>query len=181
MKTSRVIIAGVVSMSLLAAAGGAFGQTYEWTDSGGAVHFTDNPDMVPRKYKGTMRVRESIRSDVEDQSPKQKPMPGTLTEPPKGEPLYGGKPFAWWQMRYRELATERQGVAARLDEMKGKETAVKRKKLILQRASDRRAVKEVREEIASQEELLKSVDEKIGALEADAVRAGVPPRWREQP
>lgn len=181
MKSRGEVIGGIVLLLLVAAAGTVLGQTYEWTDTGGVVHFTDNPDKVPRKYRGTVRVRDSLGGALEEQSPKQQPTPGTIAEPPKGEPLYGGKPFSWWQGRYRELARERQGAVAQLEELKGKDVAVKRKKLILQRASDRLAVKEVQEEIVSQQERLKSIDEKIGSLEAEALRAGVPSRWREQP
>ncbi|TWJ17055.1 DUF4124 domain-containing protein [Geobacter argillaceus] len=181
MKSRGEVIGGIVLLLLVAASGSVLGQTYEWTDTGGVVHFTDNPDLVPRKYRESVRVRESLRGTVEEQSPKQQPTPGTVAEPPKGELLYGGKPFSWWKARYRELAIERQGAVARLEELKGKDVAVKRKKLILQRASDRLAVKEVQEKIATQEELLKSIYEKIGTLEAEARRADVPPRWREQP
>ena len=172
-------LAGIALLSFMTAAT-ACGQTYEWTDSGGVVHFTDNPELVPRNYRGTVRIRDSVRG-AEEQPQKQQPTPGTLAVPPRGEDLYGGQPFSWWQSRYRALVAERQGAATRLEELKEKEVAVKRKKTILQRASDRVAVKEVQEDIARQEELLKAVDERIGTLEADGLRAGVPARWREQP
>lgn len=181
MKSRSELVGWIALLSLLAAATTVFGQTYEWTDSGGVVHFTDNPELVPRSYRGTVRIRDSVRGEEKQLPQKQRPTPGTLAGPPRGEPLYGGKPFSWWQTRYRDLAAERQGAATHLDELKVKEVAVKRKKTILQRASDRTAVKEVQEEISRQEELIKGVEERIGALETDALRAGVPARWREQP
>lgn len=178
----EIRISAVVAVALLVGTAGAlFGQTYEWTDAAGVVHFTDNEEMVPRKYKGTVRVRESVRSTVEDQAPLQKAAPPPIPEPPKGEELYGGKPLSWWQARFLSLANERQQVVAQLDELKVKETAKKRKKLILQRASDRAAVKEVDEQIARQEERLTSIDANIAELEGNARRAGVPERWKEPP
>ena len=179
MKRRSGLVGWIAFLSLVATAT-VFGQTYEWTDSGGVVHFTDNPELVPRSYRGTVRIRDSVRG-VEEQPQKRQATQGTLAEPPRGEPLYGGKPFSWWQSRYRDLIAERQGAATRLEELKVKEVAAKRKKTILQRASDRAAVKDVQEEIARQEEQLKGVEERIGALEADGLRAGVPARWREQP
>lgn len=177
---SRISAFAIVAL-ILGGAATLLGQTYEWTDANGVVHFTDNQEMVPRKYKGTVRVRESVRSTVEDLGVLQQAAPVTTPEPPKGETLYGGKPFPWWQKRYLNLAKEREKVVARLQELKGKETTTKRKKLILQRASDRAAVKEVQEQIASQEEQLKRIDASIAELEGDALRAGVPPRWKEPP
>lgn len=176
----RISAVAVVAL-FVGTAGTLLGQTYEWTDAAGVVHFTDNRELVPRKYKGTVRVRESVRSTVEDQAPLQKAAPVKTPEPPKGEELYGGKPFSWWQGRYLSLVNERQQAVARLDELKVKETAAKRKKLILQRASDRAAVKEVDEQITGQEERLKSIDASIAELEGNAQRAGVPLRWKEPP
>lgn len=177
---SRISAVAVVAL-LLGGTVTLHAQTYEWTDAGGVIHFTDNQEMVPRKYRGAIRVRESVRSTSDDQVPQPQAAPAKTTGQATGERLYGGKPLPWWQARYLGLAGERAKVVERLEEAKGKETATKRKKLILQRAKDRAAVKEVEEQIEGQEERLRGIDAAIAELEGEAQRAGVPPRWKELP
>ncbi len=168
----------MMGLLLLGSAGALLGQTYEWTGADGVVHFTDNPEMVPRKYKGSVRIRESVGNSGEERVPMPKAA-APASVPHAGEALFGGKPYSWWKGRYQALVAEREKAVTRLEELKVKEIAAKRKKLILQRAIDRAAVKEADKQIADQEELVKGIDARIAELESDAVKARVPVGWKE--
>lgn len=37
-------------------------ETYSWTDEAGGMHFTDNPESIPKKYHGKSKVRDDGES-----------------------------------------------------------------------------------------------------------------------
>jgi hypothetical protein len=50
-------IATVLTCALLICSG-AWATVYQWTDSQGIVHMTDDPDKVPAKYRKVLKTRE---------------------------------------------------------------------------------------------------------------------------
>jgi hypothetical protein len=50
----------ILSAAIIAIACNVNGESYSWTDSSGAIHFTDDPGSIPTKYRHKVNVRESI-------------------------------------------------------------------------------------------------------------------------
>src|SRR5689334_15745357 len=67
--------------------------TFEWTDSQGGIHFTDDPDRIPDKYRGQAReLYPQPASGEKDHPPAQQPPPAVASTPdvPRGASLFGG-------------------------------------------------------------------------------------------
>jgi hypothetical protein len=73
MKRTIILVAvGIMISSLL-----AFGQqVYRWTDEKGALHFTDDPSLIPEKFRGQIKEKE----------PPMEPVPPAASAPSKGAP-----------------------------------------------------------------------------------------------
>lgn len=97
----------------------ASADTYTWTDDKGVVNFTDDPSMIPRKYKGKLKKGEDItirnpkvQQELKEQEERarqeelnrprfvpmpdapQSPKPPPMAEPPKpaADELPPGRP-----------------------------------------------------------------------------------------
>lgn len=68
----------------------AFGQpVYKWVDEKGIVHFTDDPTLVPEKYRGQIQ-QKSLSKEPPPSQPASKepspPQPASKEEPPLPQP-----------------------------------------------------------------------------------------------
>ena len=163
---------------VLLAANVALADVYEWTDTGGVVHFTDNPESVPPRYRDRIRHRESISAQPLPSVAPQAVVQPTIPAPTAPE-LYGGQTFEWWQEQYRSLTKEIGAVKAEIDAARNELNMARRKKLIYQRGIDRAAVAEKQSILDAKEARLTELEKKLTDLEDEARQAEVPKRWNE--
>ncbi|HEY6873185.1 MAG TPA: DUF4124 domain-containing protein [Geobacteraceae bacterium] len=153
---------------------------YEWVDGQGVVHFTDNPDKVPAgsrtkvKMKGPAAAREEAMPPAQEKPPVATPPP-----PEKKAELYGGHDGNWWRASFRQVRDDLKSLQDQLPAKKEALAALHRKRVIYQRARDRVASNDLAAGIAGDEEKIKTLQEQLATLEADADKAGVPPEWRK--
>ncbi len=152
-------------------------ETYQWTDSGGGVHFTDNLDNVPAKYRKKVRkvdVSPVIETTTE---PQHRP-----SSPPAGQKeaagLYGGHDEMWWRSSFSALRDEMKTIQDGLPAKKEKFAEAHRRHVIYSKPRDRIAQNEFDQQIKEDEARLAELRDQLGKLEDEATRAGVPMEWR---
>lgn len=165
---------------ILLAVAAADASIFEWVDSEGVTHFTDNPDKVPEKYRKKVKERESVTVES--------PPPATATPPAQPPPpapaagedqrLRGGHDEAWWRTRFSAIRQELDGIQSDLPGKREKLSNLHRKRVLFKRSRDRTAYNELNAEIQRDEARTKELEEMLRVLEGDADRAGVPPEWR---
>lgn len=155
---------------------------YQWEDAGGVVHFTDNTDKIPPKYRKKAKKLKLMEEPaaVKEAAPVQQPPPAQASpRPPEQEMVPGGHPEPWWRARFASLRNELKTLEQSLSQKQGKLVELRRKRAIYFRAQDREAVNAMQEAISADEakmtELLKSID----AFDREATQAGVPSEWRQ--
>ena len=106
-------------------------EVYEWVDSQGVVHFTDQLDKVPARYREKVKRRESVSGEKADVSPTPAPPPVTESLPREQQSgLYGGHDEAWWRLRYKALRDEIKVIQDQLPEKRETLTQLHRKWVI---------------------------------------------------
>ncbi|UFS69827.1 DUF4124 domain-containing protein [Geomonas sp. RF6] len=167
---------------------------YEWKDSRGVLHFTDNIKNVPNSYRDKVRVRDF---GPPEPSPQGAPggavgggtggAPGGSTAPaqtlpsvvgkPSGD-TYGGRTGLWWRSRFEtartQIATLQNGLSAKQQRL----TESRRRHVIFQRPKDRVASNELAAEIDKDQARITELQEELKILQQEADRAGVPAEWR---
>ena len=151
-------------------------EIYQWEDSRGVVHFTDNQDKVPLKYRAKAKVMDAGPAG-NPASPAAK-SPSRAEPAPNGEKRYGGNPEGWWRSRFSLLRQELQTAEERLVAKKKEQTVLRRKRVIYHRAKDRVAYNAVADEITAIEGEIQAIQARLAKLESDADQAEVPAAWR---
>jgi hypothetical protein len=132
--------------------GAAHAATYEWVDKQGVMHFTDDPDKIPFKYRNKARQLDLTPVPGEKEQPPAQPQPRPADETgpavDKAKSLYGGHNETWWRASFK----------ARRDEVKTIQEALPDKKEKLNASSERMGM-----------ELVDALDRAVG--EARAVMA----------
>jgi hypothetical protein len=149
---------------------------YEWVDDQGVTHFTDDPDSVPAKFLKRVKKRNPISDDSTRQSESQavsKPAPATtmVTE-------YGGHNEAWWRSNFATLRASIKELQESLPGKKEELSALRHKKRVYQRATDRVKYTKQQKAIEKDQARIAELEQKLATLEDDASRAGVPFEWR---
>ncbi|KAF0220080.1 MAG: hypothetical protein FD174_1525 [Geobacteraceae bacterium] len=169
-----------VFMVVFVFAATARGETYEWLDDQGVVHFTDAPAKIPDKYRKRVKVRESVKGEEIRVPPAQEKQP---SEPagsaPMEQQLYGGHDMSWWRMSYESLRDEIKSIQDGLLEKRDRLAALRHRRIVYQKGSDRAPYNELKAEIERDEARMTELQEKIATLDAEASRAGVPSGWRQ--
>ncbi|GFO56817.1 hypothetical protein GMSM_38240 [Geomonas sp. Red276] len=171
-----------ISLLILLASGAADAAFYRWIDGNGVVHFTDNKDNIPAKYrkKATrLKLLEEPSLNAKPATPPPASPPSPVAPPPKGPELYGGHDQAWWKNRFTTMKAEIQAAKDRLAEKQTKLVELRRKRVIYQRTRDREAYNTMNESITADEQTLNNLVVNGEALTQEADRAGVPAEWRQ--
>ncbi|MFZ3208686.1 MAG: DUF4124 domain-containing protein [Geobacteraceae bacterium] len=169
-----------ITLCLLLLAAVADAGIFEWVDSNGVTHFTDNPDNIPAKYQ--KKVKE--RSSAPTESPPVAPAPSTAPQPPpdskvgEEQRLRGGHDEWWWRAGFSEIRRELDGIQSTLAGKREQLSTVHRKRVIYQRARDRVAYNELDADIKQDVVRLRELEDRLVNLEAEADRADVPQKWR---
>lgn len=160
----------------------ALASFYQWTDTRGVIHFTDDPDKIPRPYQ-----KKAKELNLRDQpapeagaSPRTAPAtsaPGATAGPSEVQ-APGGHPEKWWRSRFAALRGELETLQKGLPEKRAALLELRRKRALYGRGSDREAQSILQSAISADEERIAVLVNQIGLLEQDAARAAVPAEWR---
>ncbi len=176
-----ILIGLTLSFSLI------FGQeTYKWVDEKGTVHFTDDLDLVPEKY------RDQIQKDRPPKEPAARPS----TQPPKPTETEKkaefpsvqkdalGRGEEWWRARVREwnekFMSAHRNYENTYSEWKAKEKELEASKfkpdsLKRKLKAEMKALEEKTKDWEKQVEEAKNMLEKVLPKEAQDYRAN--PEW----
>ena len=158
----------------------AWATVYEWVDSQGVVHMTDNPDKVPAAYRKVMRTREiDTRDAATPAAAPQSETVGAPVPPPVEAGLYGGHDENWWRTSFGEARGNHKALQDQIDEKKKSLAEIHRRRVLYQKPSDRVAYFALADEIARDEENASALQDSLAKLEYQADGAGVPPEWRK--
>jgi DNA repair exonuclease SbcCD ATPase subunit len=159
-------------------AGAAF---YQWVDSAGVTHFTDDPDKIPGKYqKRAKKLKISEEPSAVSPDKAQPATPGTGPKAAAPQPPgVNGQSEQLWRERFSELRGELKNLQTLLAEKQEKLVQLRRKRAIYMRAQDREAVNSMQAEIAAAEQRSADLQNQIDALDRQATAAGVPAKWRQ--
>jgi hypothetical protein len=158
----------------------AYGAFFKWVDDSGVVHFTDNRNKIPKKYRKQAK-KLSIQDDSPQTNPPQAAAPATIQPSPAAQELtYGGQNERWWKEQFSKLRTQVQSLQNSLVQKNAKLTELRRKRAIYFRAQDRVAINEMQDSIAADESKLSDTLKQLDDLDQRATRDGVPSDWRQQ-
>jgi hypothetical protein len=155
---------------------------YKWEDSKGGVHFSDNPDSIPLKYR-----KNAINRDAREGSPPtsvniKTPTQQVPTEPVQSDAINSPvveKGRDYWQTRFNGLRTELNGLKAGLEAKRERMNEYRRKWLVTQKRVERQSFNQIEDEINKDEERIKDLEKKLEALDSEAARNAVPFEWRQ--
>jgi len=161
---------------VMAMAALANGEIYKWTDSQGGVHFTDNSDKIPAKYRNKAREMDVAPViQIPSQTRKQDASSGNQNK----QDLYGGHDEEWWRSRYKALRDEMKGIQDNLPAKKDELTVLGRRRTLYHKPSDRTSINDLNAEIEKDEARIKDLQKQLQDLDASASRSSVPMDWRK--
>jgi hypothetical protein len=192
----RFIGSVAVGVMLVWSSSPVLGETYQWEDAQGVVHFTDNAEKIPAKYRNRVRQRESLSVEPRTASPTPDPaLPTVAGDQKKKERLTAGQTAEAWQQRFLQLQQELASATTLLEEKKAELQRAHRAYVISLGAAQakydknkkdmkgyalntiaakRKAYYDLLAEIPQAEERVKALNDKVQALQAEAEAAGVP-------
>jgi len=197
----RIVSTVLVGMMVIWSWSPVYGETYQWEDDQGGVHFTDNANKIPAKYRKKVRQRESMSGEgsVVQPAPRTEPLPAAQQKQQRVE-LFGGQPVGWWQQRFAVLKRDLAAASAALNEKqealqqahhayrvslgtsqikndnKAKDTV---KSFALNSiGAKRKAYYDLQAEVPEAEAKVKDLEGQLVALQAEADAAGVPAEFR---
>lgn len=191
----------IVSIFVLSMAAPVCADTYQWTDSKGVVHFTDNPDKIPRQYRKKVKKRPSVKSETPVSVSPAAPKAEEKREASKAPPLYGGHDENWWRTTTGNLREELAKLIEELPAKRDKLQFLRRrwvismgrtpktgesvedldsyvnKSALSTPGKDREAYYSMKNEIERDEARIKQIEQELADLELQATKAGVPRVW----
>lgn len=165
-------------VGIMVFAAAAHAAIYEWTDSGGGKHFTDDADKIPAKYRHKSREIH-VEPIIEERQPAPKPERSVAPLPQKSESTPGGHDEAWWRSSFKALRDEQKKIQDNLPGKRDQLVALHRRHTFYHKASDRTAYNALNDEIGKDEARLAELQKQLTNLDAEATRAGVPMGWRK--
>jgi len=165
-----VLLAGVMAMATVALAG-----VYEWTDSQGGVHFTDNADKIPPNYRNKVREMD-LQPVIQIKEEPAEVITPTVQNSPSS---YGGHDETWWRASYSGLREEMKNIQDNLPDKREKLTQLRRKREIYQKTRGRIAYYDMLREIERDEARVTELQKQLADLDTKAAKAGVPLGWRQ--
>ncbi|ABB32276.1 hypothetical protein GeomeDRAFT_2677 [Geobacter metallireducens RCH3] len=162
--------------------GAARADTYRWVDDKGVVNFTDNPDLIPSKYRKRVRKSPSMTNPAPSPESEPESRPQRQSKPPVNKS--DKKPTdslseQEWRSRFATLRAELKALQDGLPKKREALNQLHRKRTIYQRPQDRAAYNEQMDKIERDEARIKELEAQLSALDNEASRAGVPFEWRK--
>lgn len=151
----------------------AHAATYEWTDSQGGIHFTDNLDNVPAKYLNKVR-KVDVQPVVQE-----KDQASQSTQQSNAQNDFGGHDAMWWRSSYTALRDEMKNIQDNLPGKKDRLNELRRRLYIFSKPADRVAYNDMYAEIGRDEARITDLQKQLADLDDAAAKAGVPLEWRK--
>jgi len=147
---------------------------YRWVDGNGSVHFSDNPETIPQKYK---KQAETIDQGG-DNKPTDVQVQSGVVQSPLQTPPVTDKGQEYWHNRFNDLNVKLKGLKEGLDIKRKTMIEYRHKWLTNQKRTDRQALNQIEVEIGRDEEQIKDIENQLESLDAEAARNAVPFEWR---
>jgi hypothetical protein len=158
----------------------AWATVYEWIDSQGVVHMTDDPDKVPDRYRSKVKSREIDTGGVTPPAADSGNQPAAGPAPAaKADARDGGHDEEWWRAGFAQARREIKSLQDQIDTKKKSLEDLHRKRVLYQKPGDRIEYFSLSDDIARDEERLKSLQDQLGRLNDKADGAAVPLEWRQ--
>jgi len=148
--------------------------TYQWEDSKGGVHFTDNPDNIPKRYRGKARVLESVAPSATTIIPDT-----TVEQPASPVTADRAQEETVWRQRYASIRGELASIRERIATKKEKLQELRRQRTLFHKVSDRLAYNDLEREIGQDEDRVSQLEKELADLDVEAAREAVPLEWRK--
>ncbi|MCK4738973.1 MAG: DUF4124 domain-containing protein [Deltaproteobacteria bacterium] len=205
MKKQSLLLIGffLVAFTLLNC-NSAFSAVYKWTDEKGVLHFTDNFENVPDKYRFDLeKTFKEEQEETEDiKTTPTKPVPSTraprkytprhVPAQKQGSPieLYDGHQLIWWTQKINDRRRTFESAEKKYDEMVDyingvdyrwdlwQQSEVNKGKPMLTSAEVKK-YNGYKEGLAKQKNLVTSHEKALNKILRDARMAGVPKKIRE--
>lgn len=166
-----------ISLTILTSLPGATeAGVYQWEDSQGVVHFTDDQEKIPARYRKKAMERAG---DEERQAPAadatKKPAPSAIPDTAAAET---SPKRELWQGRFRSLRSEKAMLENRLTVKRQELTDAQWRKRKFGKPGNRSEVTEIDEQISRDETRIKELDQALADLDIEASKAAVPLEWR---
>jgi hypothetical protein len=167
----------ILLVGIMVIAGIANAADYEWTDSQGGLHFTDNLDKVPANYLNKVRKLDLKPVIQEKEQPTSQPEPKSVA--PVAQNLFGGHDETWWRSSFKALRDKMKGVQDNLPGKRDRLNELRRKFYIFSKPTGRIAYYEMYAEIGKDEARITDLQKQLADLDGAAAKAGVPQEWRQ--
>jgi hypothetical protein len=149
---------------------------YQWEDKKGVVHFTDNPETIPAKYRNS--VKTDLKND-DSSPPSNYAIPPVHQQPDSSPPMRDiDKGEDYWRSRYALLRMEIKGLRDGFVVKKDQMNEFRRKWLVTQKRVERQSMNRLEDEIGRDEERIKELERQLESLDGEAARNAVPLEWR---
>jgi Domain of unknown function (DUF4124) len=171
----------VLACTVLLICTAAWATVYEWVDSQGVVHLTDDADKVPARYRKVMKVREiGAGENILPASEPNATTPSSGASLQEGREvlLYGGHDMKWWMDSFKEARENLKKLNDKIADNKKNLEELHRKRVLYQKPSDRVAYYALMDSIAKDEEQVKVLEKNLLDLQSSADAAGVPQNRR---
>jgi hypothetical protein len=169
----RIFILLTVVMVMVAAADAA---TYEWTDSQGGAHFTDDADKIPAKYRNKARELVMTPAMVAPSQPQDQTVSPAVRENVSN---HGGHDEIWWRSIFQSLRDEMKNIQENLPVKRDQLLKLKRLRAVYQQPGERIAYYDKLKEIERDEARVTELQNQLADLDTKAAKAAVPLEWRQ--
>lgn len=149
---------------------------YQWTDTEGTVHLTDDRNKIPKAYRNKAKQVEVDEPSAPAKGAPPAPAPAPRT-PAARAPTPGGHGERWWRQRSSALRTELKILQDARAQKEEQLVKLRRERAIFQRARDREAINAMQVRISRDESSINTLLNQLQLLESQAAREGVPPEW----
>lgn len=182
------VLGAVLAIAFALASSAVAGGVYQWTDSNGAVHFTDDPGKIPKKYHDT--VQEVVRPpDEESEADGASPPEGQPTKPRSGQAPDSerrqytpseavdahGHNEAWWKQRAKEWQDTKADAEAKLADAQER---LGRERFLNATTGNMKRIQEISTEVSTYEGQIREAEKMLTeVLPDEARRAQAPPGW----
>jgi hypothetical protein len=150
--------------------------TYEWTDSQGGAHFTDDADKIPAKYRNKARELVMTPAIVAPSQPQDQIVSPAVRE---NVSSHGGHDEMWWRSSFQSLRDELKTIQENLPGKRDQLLEQRFHRTIDQRKHGWSEYNDKLMEIERDEARVTELQKQLADLDTEASKAAVPLEWRQ--